>query len=46
MLAREDDFFELGGDSLLAVWLMEEVAKETGRDLPLSLLLKVRPSGI
>ena len=36
----EDDFFELGGDSLLAVWLMEEIAERTGRDLPLSLLLE------
>ncbi len=36
----EDDFFELSGDSLLAVWLMEEIAERTGRDLPLSLLLE------
>ena len=36
----EDDFFELGGDSLLAVWLMEEIADRTGTDLPLSLLLE------
>jgi thioesterase domain-containing protein/acyl carrier protein len=39
-LGPEDDFFELGGDSLLAVWLMEEIAERTGRDLPLSLLLE------
>jgi thioesterase domain-containing protein/acyl carrier protein len=39
-IGPEDDFFELGGDSLLAVWLMEEIAKRTGRDLPLSLLLE------
>jgi thioesterase domain-containing protein/acyl carrier protein len=36
----DDDFFELGGDSLLAVWLMEEIAERTGTDLPLSLLLE------
>lgn len=39
-IGPEDDFFELGGDSLLAVWLMEEIAEQTGRDLPLSLLLE------
>ena len=36
----EDDFFELGGDSLLALCLVEEIAERTGRDLPLSLLLE------
>jgi len=36
----DDDFFALGGDSLLAVWLMEEIAERTGTDLPLSLLLE------
>ena len=39
-IGPEDDFFELGGDSLLAVWLMEEIAKQTGRNLPLSVLLE------
>ena len=39
-IGPEDDFFELGGDSLLAVWLMEEIADRTGSDLPLSLLLE------
>jgi thioesterase domain-containing protein len=39
-IGPEDDFFALGGDSLLAVWLMEEIAERTGRDLPLSLLLE------
>ncbi|MFL5861450.1 MAG: thioesterase domain-containing protein [Solirubrobacteraceae bacterium] len=39
-IGPEDDFFELGGDSLLSVWLMEEIAKRTGKDLPLSLLLE------
>jgi len=38
-IGPDDDFFELGGDSLLAVWLIEEIAERTGRDLPLSLLL-------
>lgn len=39
-IGPEDDFFERGGDSLLAVWLMEEIAERTGRDLPLSVLLE------
>jgi thioesterase domain-containing protein/acyl carrier protein len=39
-IGPEDDFFELGGDSLLAVWLMEAIAERTGRNLPLSLLLE------
>jgi thioesterase domain-containing protein/acyl carrier protein len=39
-IGPEDDFFELGGDSLLAVWLVEEIAERTGKDLPLSLLLE------
>ena len=39
-IGPEDDFFELGGDSLLAVWLMEEITERTGRELPLSLLLE------
>ena len=39
-IGPEDDFFELGGDSLLAVWLMEEIEERTGRNLPLSLLLE------
>jgi len=39
-ISPEDDFFELGGDSLLAIWLMEEIAERTGTDLPLSLLLE------
>ena len=32
----EDDFFALGGNSLLAVSLIEALAKQTGRRLPLS----------
>ena len=39
-IGPDDDFFELGGDSLLAVWLLEEIAERTGTDLPLSLLLE------
>ena len=39
-IGPEDDFFDLGGDSLLAVWLMEEIAERTGKHLPLSLLLE------
>lgn len=39
-IGPEDDFFVLGGDSLLAVWLMEEIEQRTGRNLPLSLLLE------
>ena len=39
-IGPEDDFFDLGGDSLLALCLMEEIAERTGRDLPLSLLLE------
>jgi thioesterase domain-containing protein/acyl carrier protein len=39
-IGPEDDFFELGGDSLLAVWLVEEIAQRTGRELPLSVLLE------
>jgi thioesterase domain-containing protein len=39
-IGPEDDFFERGGDSLLALCLMEEIAERTGRDLPLSILLE------
>lgn len=35
----EDSFFEVGGDSLLAVTLMVEVERRFGRSLPLSTLL-------
>ncbi len=38
-IGPDDDFFERGGDSLLAVWLIEEIAERTGRELPLSVLL-------
>jgi oxalate---CoA ligase len=36
----DDDFFARGGDSLLAVWLIEEIAAKTGTELPLSVLLE------
>jgi acyl carrier protein len=39
-IGPEDDFFDLGGDSLLAIWLIEEIAERTGQDLPLSCLLE------
>jgi thioesterase domain-containing protein/acyl carrier protein len=39
-IGLDDDFFALGGDSLLAVWLMEEIQERTGRNLPLSVLLE------
>jgi len=34
-----DDFFDLGGDSLLAMQMITSVEQETGRDLPPSTLL-------
>jgi thioesterase domain-containing protein len=37
-----DDFFEVGGQSLLAVRLMARVAAEFGRDLPISVLFQAR----
>ena len=38
----DDDYFELGGDSLLAVTLMAAIEEATGHDLPLSALLETR----
>jgi len=35
-----DNFFDLGGHSLLAVTLFEEVAKATGKTLPISVVLQ------
>ena len=35
-----DDFFKLGGSSLLAVKLFAEIHKQFGRELPLSILLQ------
>ncbi len=34
----DDDFFELGGDSLGSVYLFHEIAQRTGREFPLALL--------
>jgi amino acid adenylation domain-containing protein len=38
-LGVEDSFFDVGGDSLLAVTLMVELERQFGRSLPLSTLL-------
>ena len=38
----EDDFFLIGGDSLMAVRLVAEVSRRTGRTLPLEVLLHAR----
>ena len=37
---RNDDFFELGGNSMLAVKMMSEIEKQFGSRFPLSILLK------
>jgi FkbH-like protein len=39
-LGVEDDYFELGGTSLLAVQLFAEIATELGVDLPLTTILE------
>jgi acetoacetyl-CoA synthetase len=39
-LADDDDFFEVGGTSLLAVRLFHLIAERLGRELPLSTLLE------
>src|SRR5690606_13766300 len=36
----DDDFFSLGGDSLLAVEMLLELEQELGRKIPLALLLE------
>ncbi len=36
----KDNFFDLGGDSLLAVSLLEEIERETGKNLPLATLFQ------
>ncbi len=36
----QDDFFDLGGHSLLSVRLMAEIHKQFGRDLPISTLMQ------
>ena len=38
----DDDYFGLGGDSLLAVTLMAAIETATGQNLPLSVLLETR----
>jgi amino acid adenylation domain-containing protein len=35
----EDDFFDVGGDSLLATWVVTELAQELGRAISLSVFL-------
>jgi amino acid adenylation domain-containing protein len=37
-IARDDDFFELGGNSLLALRLFEQIQKVFGKNLPLATL--------
>ncbi len=39
-IGRHDDFFELGGDSLLAAVVFAEIATLTGRDYPMAALFK------
>jgi thioesterase domain-containing protein/acyl carrier protein len=36
----DDDFFEVGGDSLLATWVVTELGQALGRPIELSLLLE------
>ncbi|MGR9556471.1 amino acid adenylation domain-containing protein (plasmid) [Rhizobium leguminosarum] len=38
--SADDDFFEVGGDSLLATWAVAEISQFLGREIPLSLLLR------
>ncbi|MFI1919700.1 amino acid adenylation domain-containing protein [Nocardia sp. NPDC020380] len=38
--AGNDDFFDVGGDSLLATWVVTELAQVLGRPVELSLLLE------
>ena len=35
----DDDFFDVGGDSLLAVWMLRELSEAAGRELDLGALL-------
>jgi acetoacetyl-CoA synthetase len=41
----QDNFFDLGGSSLMAVYLFAEVHRLTGHDLPLTLLLQAPTLG-
>ena len=36
----DDDFFDLGGDSLMAASLMASIEKASGRTLPVTVILK------
>lgn len=36
----DDDFFDVGGDSLLATWVVAELSQALGREIDLSLLLQ------
>lgn len=38
--AEDDDFFDVGGDSLLAAWVVTELSQTVGRDVDLSVLLQ------
>ncbi len=39
-LEEDDDFFDVGGDSLLATWVVTELSRATGREIELSVLLQ------
>ena len=41
-LAPESNFFELGGDSLLAITLFLEIERETGRHLPITMIYEAQ----
>jgi acetoacetyl-CoA synthetase len=41
-IRSDDDFFQLGGDSLMALTLMAAIEEATGQDLAISVLLEVR----
>jgi amino acid adenylation domain-containing protein len=36
----DDDFFDVGGDSLLAAWVVAELSQVAGRDIELSVMLR------
>ena len=36
----DDDFFDIGGDSLLATWVITEIGNSVGREFDLSMLLE------
>jgi amino acid adenylation domain-containing protein len=39
-LEMDDDFFDVGGDSLLATWVVTELSNALGREIELSVLLQ------